>query len=70
MAGHNIDATILLERALPGICWTGKSETSLLIQLGKLWPLDQENPALCSSGMVTVHHLWETEPLVTGFVCG
>lgn len=70
MAGHNIDATVLLERALSGIRWAGKSETSLLIQLQKLWPLDQMNSALYFSGMVFVHHLWETEPLVTGLALG
>lgn len=33
VSGHNIDTAISLKRALFGICWTGKSETSLLIQL-------------------------------------
>lgn len=52
MAGHNTDANILY-----GLCCTGKSEIPLLIPLGKLWPLDHEDPALHFSGVVFIHHL-------------
>lgn len=62
MAGHNINANVLY-----GLCCAGKSETPLLIPLGKLWPLGHEDPALHFSGMVFIHHLKETNPLVTGF---
>lgn len=52
MAGHDVDATILY-----GLCCAGKSETPLLILLGKPWPLGHEDPALHFSGMVFVRHL-------------
>lgn len=67
MAEHAIDFTILLEKALFETCWAWKSETLLLIQLRKLWPLDQENPALLFSGMVFVPNLWETDPFDAEF---